>query len=186
MPPVLRAERLVCFAAAVALLAGCAPHGGGEGPGVSGRHGASAESSASASPTTAAGTFKGVPAAAGDKEQLGDFCGWYTDELQQSMDAVSAFLGAFEVAGGDHDDPQIEGTAHEAEQAAGDAVNALNDFLSGFSDGLSEAARLAVLALRDAMAALASAIREQKGSEQINAEVALFNEAYKALRPACS
>ena len=174
------ARPALCAAVAV-LLAGCAPSA--RGPDAQGQSGVSPPASAQ---TAVPSPLDGASASPKDREPLGDFCGWYADTLPQSMDTVSVFLGAFGVAGGDYDDPRIEDTAEEAAQSAGDAVDALNSFLAAFPGELSDPARRAVLGLRDAMTALASAIRDQQGADRINAEVALFDDAYKALRPACS
>jgi hypothetical protein len=179
--PALRSARLVCCAAAAALSAACGATVGAPGP----------ASLSALTPTTAplsaaASAFGGAAAAEGDRGPLGDFCGWYNDDLSQSMETISAFLGAFAVADGDYGAPRLEGPAQDAEQAAGEAADALNDFLTGFPNDLSEPARRAVLALRDALAALASAFRDQQSPERINAAVALFDDAYKALRPACA
>lgn len=133
-----------------------------------------------------ASEYNGAPASPEDREHLGDFCDWYAEDLQRQMDTVSAFLGAFGAAGGDYSDARVEDSAPETVQAAGEAVDALNGFLAGFPDGLSGAALRAVLGLRDSMGALSSAIRYEQGPEQINTDVALFDAAYKALRPACA
>ncbi|MGL6236224.1 MAG: thiopurine S-methyltransferase [Segniliparus sp.] len=178
---VFRPASLVCCAAVVALLAGCAPAGRGHGA-----HGPSHAAPSAVGQAFPARTLGGASASPQDREQLGDFCGWYADDLPESMDTVSEFLGAFGVAGGDYSDSRIAVPAEEAAQSAGDAVDALNGFLAAFPGGLSDPARRAVLGLRDAMTALASAIRDKQGADQINAQVALFDEAYKALRPACA
>ncbi|WP_148223427.1 thiopurine S-methyltransferase [Segniliparus rotundus] len=179
MFPASRSARLACCAAA--LLTACA--GPASGPSPASR---SALAPTGAPAPAAPSAFGGVAAAEGDRGPLGDFCGWYNDDLPQSMDTISGFLGAFAVADGDYGDPRVEGLAQGAEQAAGEAADTLNDFLTGFPNDLSDSARRAVLALRDALAALASAVRDQQGPERVNAAVALFDDAYKALRPACA